>query len=186
MPLLAAADLAPGPLTPEQALAQAEALVASAICPGLPGLSECTWELRVRLHPEPHAFGVPGFGRRRLGPDVLRCWPITGLVSVAQAGVDLTAECTFDAFSIRRDAQAPEFGAVGMLNVVFRTGWSAGTLPDAVRQAVLTTASGLLDAGPAGIKSEKIEDYAVTYDTEGRGALPPAALALLRPWQVRL
>lgn len=186
MGLLDVADLQAGPLTPEQALTQAEALVASTICPGLPGLDERTWELSVRLRDSPRAFGVPGFGQRRLGPDLLRYWPITGLISVVQDGVDLTSSCTFDTFSIRRDALAPEFGLLGALVVQFKTGWTADTLPDAVKQAVVLTANALLEAPPVGVKAERIEEHSITYDTEGRAGLPLVVKALLHPYQVLL
>ena len=72
------------------------------------------------------------------------------------------------------------------MQVRFKTGWTAATVPAAVKQAVLLTAAAVLTAPDAGVKAEKIGEHSITYDTEGRAVLPLAASALLRPYQVLL
>lgn len=185
MGLLSLSDVQPGPLTAEQALARAEVLVAQAICPGLPGLGVHTWEAQVRLGTEARPYGSPLYGRRRLGPSLLRYWPITGLLSVTQDGLDVTPNTTFDAFSIRKDTLAPEFTALGVITVTFQTGWTQGTIPPAIREAVALTLASLQDAPPEGVESERIGDHAIKYRAPEPGStgLSPAVLALLRPYR---
>lgn len=68
--------------------------------------------------------------------------------------------------------------------VSYTAGWTSGTLPDALRQAVLLTAqAGAAAAGRVGIKSESMGPVSRTYaDAASTGTLPADARALLRPW----
>ncbi|GAA4015571.1 hypothetical protein GCM10022631_29620 [Deinococcus rubellus] len=180
MALLSASDLS-GELTPAQALSRAEANIAAAICPGLPDLSERTWVCEYRMRNDGRAYGLPLYGKRRLGPEVLHYWPITALVSVTQDGTDITGDCTFDTFSIRRDALSLEFAPLSLVVAIFKTGWPDGnSLPVSIQQAILLTGRNLL-ARPEGVVSEKLADWAQTYETQ-TGALQEEAQALLAPW----
>lgn len=181
MPLLAASELA-APLTPEQILARAESLVASAICPALPDLGVHQWVAEYRIRNDDRALGIPLYGRRRLGPLVLRYWPITALTLVSQDGLDITGQCVFDTFTVRRDMLAPEFLPLSTVRVEFQTGWTADTLPTAIREAVLLTAREV-QAIPEGVLSERVGTIQTTYQrTAGESGLSPAARALVRPW----
>ena len=181
MPLLTAAELA-APLSPEQVIARAEALVASAICPALPDLGVHQWAADYRIRNDDRALGVPLYGKRRLGPTVLRYWPITALSVVSQDGVNITDQCTFDTFTVRRDSLSPEFLPLSTVHVEFQTGWTADTLPVAIREAILLIAREV-QATPDGITSERLGDVQTTYArTAGPSGLPPGALSLIRPW----
>ena len=182
MPLLAPTDLA-APLTPEQILARAEALVASAICPALPDLGVRQWAADYRIRNDDRALGIPLYGRRRLGPAVLRYWPVTGLTLVSRDGTNLTSECTFDAFTVRRDALASEFLPLSTVHIEFQTGWTAQNLPTAVREAVLLTAR-QIQAVPEGISSKRLGDVQVTFErSAGASGISSAAEALIAPWR---
>jgi hypothetical protein len=180
--LLSTTDLA-APLSPDQVLARAEALVASAICPALPDLGVHQWAADYQIRNDDRALGIPLYGRRRLGPMVLRYWPITGLTVVSQDGLDLTSQCVFDTFTVRRDALTPEFLPLSTVHVEFQTGWTAQNLPAAIREAVLLTAREI-QAVPDGIVMEKAGDLQTQYArTAGPSGLPAAAFALLGPWR---
>lgn len=168
--------------TPDEALSRAEALLASAICPALPSLSERTWQVEYRARNVQRGLGVPLYGRRHLGPSVLRYWPITSLVSVTQDGVDVTAQCVADTFSIRRDALSPEFEPLGLLTAVFKTGWTEQNVPPAIQEALLLTARAHLD-NPLGLRRERLGDADTEYGTPGAGGLPAAAHSLIAPWR---
>jgi len=177
--LLDVSDLEP--LDQKALLNRAETLVAQAICPQLTGLETQVWTAEVRIRNDLRAFGVPLYGKRRLGPEALRVWPITGLTSISQDGTDIKAECTFDRFSIRRDAFSPEFSPLGLIAVVFQTGWEAYELPEQIKEAVLLTLQ-TLQATPVGIVSERIGDVQTTYRATP-GAMPAEALNLLSSWR---
>ena len=68
--------------------------------------------------------------------------------------------------------------------VRFVGGWTADSLPEQIRQAVLTTATALAaSSGREGVTSEQMGPVKNTYsDTAQAGNLPADALALLRPW----
>ena len=68
--------------------------------------------------------------------------------------------------------------------VTYTSGWTADTLPDGIRQAVLLTATALAAGeGREGITSERVGPVSRTYaDVAGTGTLPADARALLRPW----
>ena len=68
--------------------------------------------------------------------------------------------------------------------VQYTSGWTADTLPEQIRQAVLhVAAQGAAAAETAGIKSETLGPRSVTYvDTASTGTLMGDALNLLRPW----
>jgi len=182
VPLLSTTDLT-APLTPEQILARAEALVTSAICPALPDLGVRQWAADYRIRNDDRALGIPLYGRRRLGPAVLRYWPITGLTLVSQDGTDLTSQCIFDTFTVRRDALASEFLPLSTVHIEFQTGWTVQNLPVAIREAILSTAREI-QAVPDGIVMEKAGDLQTQYTrTDGPSGLPAAAFALLAPWR---
>ncbi|WP_407570726.1 hypothetical protein [Deinococcus altitudinis] len=182
MPLLSTTDLA-APLTPDQALARAETLVASAICPALPDLGVRQWAADYRIRNDDRALGIPLYGRRRLGPMILRYWPITGLTLVSQDGTDLTSQCAFDTFTVRRDALAPEFQPLSTVHVEFQTGWTAENLPHAVREAILLTAREI-QAVPEGVSSKRIGDVQVTFERSvSASGIPAAAQTLIAPWR---
>ncbi|GGO19530.1 hypothetical protein [Deinococcus humi] len=182
MSLLSVGDLVQTTPTPQQALDRAEALVAAALCPGLPDLAKREWVADYRMRNVQRGLGVPLYGKRRLGPEVLRYWPVTGLGSVTMDGVDRTAECIFDALSVRLDALASEFTPLSVVTVAFSTGWTAQELPNALRQAIVLTAEGLT-AQPVGIKAERLGDVETQYALPNADALPPGVLSLLAPWR---
>lgn len=68
--------------------------------------------------------------------------------------------------------------------ITYTSGWTADTLPDGIRQAVLLTATALAaGAGREGITSERVGPVSRTYaDVASTGTLPADARALLRPW----
>lgn len=177
--LLALTDITP--TGPQSSLERAEALVTSAICPALPTLEEQTWTAEYRMRNDARPYGLPLYGRRRLGPEVLRYWPITSLVSVSQDGTVLD-DCVFDAFSIRRDALSPEFLPLGVVSVVFRTGWAdVDDMPAAIRQAIILTHQEI-EASPLGVKMERLGDVQTEYGAAS-GTLSPQVMQLLAPWR---
>lgn len=68
--------------------------------------------------------------------------------------------------------------------VTYTSGWTADTLPEGIRRAVLQIATaGAALAGRVGIKSETMGPRSVTYaDADTTGTVTGDALALLRPW----
>lgn len=180
MSLLAVSDI-PAATDPAANLKRAEALVAAAICPALPGLSLLTWTVEYRARNDQRAYGLPLYGKSRLGPEVLRYWPITGLTSITQDGTVLT-DCTFDSFSIRRDALSQEFLPLSILSAVFTTGWAVPeNMPEAIRQAVLLAYQDI-SARPNGVSSERIGDVQTVYSGAST-SLSPDVLRLLAPWR---
>jgi hypothetical protein len=178
--LLAVSDI-PAATDPAANLKRAEALVAAAICPALPGLGLLTWTAEYRARNDQRAYGLPLYGKSRLGPEVLRYWPITGLTSISQDGTPLT-DCTFDSFSIRRDALSQEFLPLSILNVVFTTGWAdAASMPEAVREAVLLAYQDI-STRPNGISSERIGDVQTVYSSAGT-SLSADVMRLIAPWR---
>ena len=182
MGLLGAADLPAEPLSREAAITRAETLVAGWLCPGLPDLMKRQWTVETRLQEEARAYGVPLYGRRRLGPALLRRWPITALLELTEDGVDRLPGASFDTFSIRLNSSVGEFSPVSRLRVVFQTGWAQNNLPPAVREAVMLTARELLDI-PAGVKAERVGDVTQTY-LDAPLSPPEAARVLLAPWRL--
>lgn len=171
------------PLTPAEAAAQAETLIAHAICPDLPDLTPHPWQAQYRPRDTPRAYGVPAYGTRVIGPSLLRRWPITALTRVTVDGTDITASCTFDTFSVRRDVLAPEFGPLALVTVEFQTGWSPADLPAPILQAMRLTAQSLLTAPPLDVESEKIGDHSIKYRVPEASGIPAAAQALLAPYR---
>ena len=180
MSLLAVSDI-PAATDPAANLKRAEALVAAAICPALPGLGLLTWTVEYRARNDQRAYGLPLYGRSRLGPEALRYWPITGLTSISQDGVVLT-DCTFDTFSIRRDALSQEFLPLGILSAVFTTGWvDAASMPEAIREAVLLAYQDITNR-PNGVASKRIGDVQVTFSS-AQSSLSADVLRLIAPWR---
>lgn len=68
--------------------------------------------------------------------------------------------------------------------VQYTSGWTADTLPEGIKQAVLQAATlGAATAETVGIKSESLGPRSITYaDTNTAGTVSADALALLRPW----
>lgn len=180
MSLLAVSDI-PAATDPAANLKRAEALVVAAICPALPGLGLLTWTAEYRARNDQRAYGLPLYGKSRLGPEVLRYWPITGLISISQDGTPLT-DCTFDSFSIRRDALSQEFLPLSIISVIFTTGWvDAASMPEAVKQAVLLTYQDIVNR-PSGLASKRIGDLQVTF-TSAESRLSADVLRLIAPWR---
>lgn len=68
--------------------------------------------------------------------------------------------------------------------VQYTSGWTADTLPEGIRQAVLLAATaGVAAAERVGVTSERMGPVAYTYsDAAQVGTVSADALALLRPW----
>ena len=169
----------------QAAVDQALALVTAYICPDLGSLEvrERSWS--GRIVDEDRAPLIPAYGRHRIGAYTLGVWPMTALVSVRIAEEDVTADCDWDAFSIRLSRLTRGFPPAALLEVEYVTGWAADDLPPAIRQAVLLTAQAI-QATAGGITGKRLRDvqvqYAASVALEG---LPIAAQALLAPFALR-
>lgn len=67
--------------------------------------------------------------------------------------------------------------------VTYTTGWTADTLPEAIKQAVLSVAGELAaQEARGGVTQERMGPVSYTYAAPAVAGLSDAALALLQPW----
>lgn len=160
-------------LTPEQ-LASAEALVAAAL--DMDTLAETQ-------RAESGSVGSSGLIALRYPAASIQTLTLGGAPA---AGV-LSGPRTLDVKALVNRSYGNPWGS-GYSNtpyaVQYTSGWTADTLPEQIRQAVLAVAAaGVAAAESLGIKSETMGPRSVTYaDTSTSGTVGADSLALLRPW----
>lgn len=191
MPLLVGADLATyQTLSGDEVVAAALEMIGARICPGVPNVLErAERDVTVRFSDNPRAPLVPGISTNRLGATMLGVWPITGLTQVLENGVDVTAQCLFSRFAVKRDPLFGSFGYDSSIRVRFLTGFTdedgSAPIPPEIKRAALMTAN-LLQQNPDGLERERIGRVETTFASGsavvGSGGLPSGVLALIAPY----
>lgn len=158
------------------ALSAAVGLVEAYLCPDTPGvLTEAQRVATVRLVP-PCNVGY------MIGPEYLKAWPITGLVSVVVDGANITSQCSFDASSVRRGYAYGHFPQSTDIVITFTTGYTSSNIPAAIKSTVLALADRLIKT-PDGITSKALGDARITY-AEAARSLSDAEKQALAPFRV--
>lgn len=117
--------------------------------------------------------------------------PAVSVQTLFIAGTQITAPDLLDAHTIDASRWVRPYLTGGLTGtayarieytVTYTGGWTAETLPPAIRQAVLLTAQQAATV-PAGVASESMGPVSRSYVQTGDGSsIPPNADVLLRPW----
>lgn len=113
--------------------------------------------------------------------------PLTGLTEFSLNGVPALPHAapwylrlSLGAYPDGLASYAPAGGAYA---ITYTAGWTADTLPEAVREAVRQVALGAGDPGP--VSMERLGDVETRYAvTPAPDALPPAVASLLAPYRL--
>lgn len=125
--------------------------------------------------------------------------PASRLLEVTRGDVDLTDHARlaspygvlldFTSLPVWPSVAVSELAPPSTVDVAYDSGWTAQTLPHAIKQAALLTAQAAGSLGgvslPEGVTSVRLPEITVQFAGAGHqgGALPSMAAQLLRPWR---
>ena len=184
MPLVTTADII---AALADTTGQAVAIISNLICPGVPdALTKKTRVVSFRWRESSTSgYLTPVLGGFNVTPNRLKAWPVTGLTSVTQDGVDITALCTFSRFTVTRiDGQ--RFADNALIVINFQTGFdqygSSGAgivpIPYELVQAIAVAQAAIGETPFGNILSQRIGDVETSYQSDDTSGLYRAGAAI--------